>query len=678
MSEPSKEKNLFKEFSPVSLQEWEKVLERDLKGDNYKEKLKWESLEGIEAIPFYRDEDLKEVSHYQKNLLPDTPSKWHFCETIFATDPAEANRKAKVAVENGAGAIRFQTEVSADVSELGSDLTGTAVQSISDLKTLLNGIDLTKTALFFDAGVISPALIAMLNCCAEDDENYSYLLLSKESADEEEDEEESSSPKHRVSQDPFRYYMLHGRAPADDETVNSLIRNSAGVKGFLTLSADGTLAYNSGATLVQSLGIALAAASEFLARAPENEREKAAEKIWMRLPAGSLYFPEIAKFRAARLLWERILDGYEIENRKPLFIQAETATWNKSAADPHNNILRATTESMAAILGGADSIMFDPFDAHFSQPDDFSSRIARNIGHILENEAYFGKVVNPADGSYYIEKLTDQIAKKAWEFFRMIEKQGGLVKAIESRMIQTEIQQSAAIKNEALAKRKTVMTGVNNYPNSDEELPERLNRSRKTISLEHTDQEYSVSTEGMIREMESALKNGALLGDLVSGILKPQKQLYPVLLPYRAAEPFEQLRLKTKQLEKKRGSEITAKLVPVGNKKWRKARAEFSQNFLECGGFTVNNSAGWDRVDEALKELESNQPDIMVFCGADDEYTEWIKKFTEKADNKMIIVLAGRPGNNDEQLRKAGIDHFIYSGVNMLEVLQEIQAELEK
>ena len=679
MPDDKKENDLFEEFQPVSLEEWEKVLERDLKEENYKEKLRWDSLEGVEALPFYRKEDLESVDLYRNNLLPDTPSKWHFCETIFATDPEEANRCAKLAVENGAGAIRFEMDVSADVSALGSDLTGTAIQSIDDLKTLLNGIDIKKTAIFFDAGIISPALIAMLNCCAEEDEDYSYMQLSKESKDDDddnEDEEDNGSPIHRVSQDPFRYYMLHGRSPADDEMVNALIRNSAGAPGFLALSADGTLAYNSGATLVQSLGIALAAGSEFLARVPENERNKTAAKIWMRLPVGSLYFPEIAKFRAARLLWQRVLDGYEIEKRKPLFIQAESVRWNKSAADPHNNILRATTEAMAAIIGGADSIMAEPFDAVYKQPDDFSARIARNISHILENESHLDKTANPADGSWYIEKLTDQIAEKAWEFFRMIEKQGGLVKAIESRMIQTEIERSAAAKKEALATRKLILAGVNNYPNSEEKLPEPLKRSRKTVSLNQTLVQHSFSGNGMIPEMENAIKKGALLGDLVSGILKPQKQLYSALAPYRAAEPFEQLRLDTHKLAGKRGRDISAQLVPVGNKKWRKARAEFSKNFLECGGFVVNSSGGWDKAEDALKELEENQPDMIVLCGADEEYPDWIKPVIDRLTLKSkITILAGRPGGNEEKFRNVGIDHFIYKGVNMIDVLKEIQSD---
>lgn len=678
MSEEKKEVNLFKEFEPVSVEEWESVLQRDLKGESYKEKLKWESLEGIQALPFYRKEDLETVQHFQKNLLPDTPAGWHFCETIFASGPEEANRQAIRAVESGAGAIRVKMEISADVSELGSDLTGTAIQSTNDLKKVLKGIDLKKTALFFDAGVMSPALIAMLNCCAEEDENYSYLALSDNAEEEEDVDAENSAPAHRVSQDPFRYYLMHGRSPADNETVNALIRNSSDLPGFLALSADGTLAYNSGATLVQSLGIAMAAGSEYLARVPENMREKTAQKIWVRLPVGSLYFPEIAKFRAARLLWDRVLDGYEIKNRKPLFIQAESAGWNKSAADPHNNILRATTEAMSAIIGGADSILAEPFDAAFNQPDKFSTRIARNVSHILEHEAHLGKTANPSDGSWYIEKLTDHIAEKAWKFFQMIEKQGGLVKAIESRMIQSEVEQSAAAKSEALAKRKLIMTGVNSYPNSDEKLPENLNKSRKTVSLNHTGQNYSLTGNGMIGRMEKALKEGALLGDLASAILKPQKQLYPALLPHRAAEPFEQIRLKSQNISNKRNREITAHLVPVGNKKWRKARADFSQNFLECAGFNVHGSKGWDTAEEAVNAIREIETDIIVFCGADDEYPGWIKTVNEKgANNKPVTLLAGRPGKNETEFRNAGIDHFIYNGVNIIEVIKSIQAKFE-
>jgi len=443
-----------------------------------------------------------------------------------------------------------------------------------------------------------------------------------------------------------------------------------------TLAADGAFYHNCGATIIQELGIALSIASEYLANVPEDKRKQAAKKIWMHLSAGSLYFPEIAKFRAARLLWTRVLDGYNLDSDIPLTVHTSTSMWNKSIADPHNNMLRATTEATSAAVGGANRITIHPYNTTFEASDTFSRRIARNVSHILDEESHLTAVDNPGDGSYYVEVLTDEIAKKAWEFFQLIEKQGGFQKAVEADIIQVEVGKSRKAKEEALNTRELVLTGVNNYPDADQELPDNLFQSTPADSLPQTDSEPEIDDDHLIDSLTDAFKNGASVGDVISSFLTPQKQLNTALKTYRAAKPFEELRLRTQSLAKSRGKEVSAHLIPIGNKRMRKARATFSQNYLGCAGFQVKNHLGFDSVEEAAKDISIDEADIFVLCSSDEEYPELVEDFCETFGDESVLILAGYPKDHLESFKEAGIDLFIYSGSNILETLSEVQDKL--
>ena len=376
------------------------------------------------------------------------------------------------------------------------------------------------------------------------------------------------------------------------------------------------------------------------------------------------------------MLWNRVLDGYEIVNRQPLVIHASASKWNKAIADPHTNMLRATTEATAAAVGGANRITVHPYNAHFEQTDKFSHRVARNVSHILDEEAHLSAVENPGDGSYYIEVLTNEIAKKAWEFFQLIEKQGGFQKALEKNIIQIETGHSRKAKDEALATRKLVLTGVNNYPDAEQELPNDLYRSTPVDSLHQSDAEPEIEPAGLIDSLSSAFSEGTAIGDVVDSFLSPQKQLYTALKPYRAAEPFEKLRLRTQKFAESRNQAITVQLVPVGNKKMRKARATFSTNFLGCAGFKVDNPLGYETIEEASDELSDSDADIFVLCGSNEEYPNLVNPFCDHFGNSSLTLLAGNPKENADQYKETGIDFFIYMGVNMLEVLEEIQEKV--
>lgn len=647
---------LFTEFEPASTEKWEDVLTRDLKGADYKKKLAWNSIEGIDVLPFYRKEDLENLPHLAEGIDINTPSKWQFCEPIDKADPAEANAAAKQALENGSDALWFRIRFDPDEGMLGGDVSGIRVQDLDDMKTLLDGIDLKTTQVVFDSGVGSPGVLALIQAMMDESddiaESFSFLF------------------------DPFTYIAGHGRLSLPENQLNSVINQMVDSPMSDTLAADGAFYHNCGATIIQELGIALSIASEYLANVSEDKREQAAKKIWMHLSAGSLYFPEIAKFRAARLLWTRVLDGYNLDSDIPLTVHTSTSMWNKSIADPHNNMLRATTEATSAAVGGANRITIHPYNTTFEASDTFSRRIARNVSHILDEESHLTAVDNPGDGSYYVEMLTDEIAKKAWEFFQLIEKQGGFQKAVEADIIQVEVGKSRKAKEEALNTRELVLTGVNNYPDADQELPDNLFQSTPVDSLPQTDSEPEIDKDHLIDSLTAAFKNGASVGDVISSFLIPQKQLNTALKTYRAAKPFEELRLRTQSLAKSRGKNLSAHLIPIGNKRMRKARATFSQNYLGCAGLQVKNHLGFESVEEAAKDISIDDADIFVLCSSDAEYPDLVADFCKKFGNDSVLILAGYPKDHLESFKEAGIDLFIYSGSNILETLSEVQDKL--
>jgi len=650
-----KEMNLFSEFEPISREQWEEQIRKDLKGADYKKKLKWNTLEGLSPYPFYRSDDLDKLKHYRAESVKATiNSDWYRCELISESDPAETNSELKQSLKGGADSFQITCDISYSDGAVGGNMIGTQLQSQKDFDRMVSGIDFSDCKLLFDSGMNTPAVLAMIQNSESNIKNAGFFF------------------------DPFTFTAQHGREPLPPEKLNRIIRQLTGQNNFKTLCANGLFYHTSGASIIQELGVSLAIASEYLARSNKQNLNQTAGSIQFRLSAGPLYFPEIAKFRATRILWANLLDAYGADHTQPLYIHAETTPQNQTLADPHNNTLRATTEAMSAVMGGVDSLVIQPYDEKFNTSNTFSSRIARNIHHIIAEEAHFGKVDDPAAGSYYIEQLTDEIAHKSWEFFQMIEKQGGFLHALKSRSLQSEIKTSRNRKIEAYATGKRTLVGVNNYTNSDEKLPDPVLTTDFTDALSTSDSSATVDSEKLIDSLSVNLNNEHFVGDLFPAYLEPQKVLYTSLEPFRAGEIFESIRRRTEEYADKNEGFPTVQLVPVGNKKWRKLRATFASNILGCAGFKIDSPIGFESVESALEKLSSNQSDIYVLCGADDEYGELVKSFCDEFGTKGVLVLAGNPKNNEAQFSKFGIDHFIYSGMNIPETLLTIQDQIFK
>ncbi|MCX6271227.1 MAG: methylmalonyl-CoA mutase family protein, partial [Bacteroidetes bacterium] len=322
-------------------------------------------------------------------------------------------------------------------------------------------------------------------------------------------------------------------------------------------------------------------------------------------------------------------------------IHATTSHWNKTLYDPYVNVLRTTTETMAAAIAGADVISVGPFDQTFTSPDDFSMRIARNQQIILQEESYLGKIIDPGAGSYYIEKLTDALAARAWELFRQAEEKGGFVESMKLGLIQDEVERTRLQKETDIVGRKTFVLGTNQYPNQEEKMAGKISRTGTTPQIH--------------------------------SFCRP-------LIISRGSEKLENIRLATEKHVLSGNKTPDVFLFTIGNLAMRKARASFSSNFFGCAGYHIIDNTGFSGVEEGIQACLEVSPGIVVICSSDEEYPDLVPAICQglkTAGFSGVIVLAGYPKDILDHLRSAGIDEFIHVRTNLVEALTRFHKKLD-
>ena len=460
---------LFEEFPPVSTEQWEAKINKDLKDANYEEKLVWKTIEGFNVKPYYRAEDIENLAHL--NSLPgEFPfirgnkkdnNNWEIRQDIIINNCRDeeclvsANKKALNALSRGAASIGFIIE-------------NTPVKKQEEFSRLVKGISLEKVSInFIVPGKHAQDLLSML-----------YNEVSSQKLDKE-------KIKATINYDPLGYLTLTGNLQSSDDyaKAGALIefakKNLPNVK---VIAVNGQYFHNSGSSIVQELAFSLAMGNEYLAQLIDKNLsvDDIAPYIQFIFAVGSNYFMEIAKLRAARMLWAKIITAYkpESESTSKMYIHSVTSRWNKTIYDPYVNMLRTTTESMSSVIGGTDSLTVLPFDTSYKTPDEFSERIAQNTQIILKEESHLNKIADPSAGSYYIEYLTDSIAEQAWKLFKTVENKGGYLKAFKQGFIQNEIAKTAQQRDRNIASGKEVFVGTNKYPDLNEKIKAPPQRER--------------------------------------------------------------------------------------------------------------------------------------------------------------------------------------------------------
>jgi methylmalonyl-CoA mutase len=625
MNKQTKKTKLFGEFPPVPTQEWEEKIKADLKGADYEKKLLWKTDEGFTVKPYYRQEELNGLD-YLNSLPGEAPftrgvraggNDWIIRQDVCLENIEEANSIAVEAIRRGANSLGFCAK---------------EITSHKQMSRLLENIDLATTGINFLASRSYPLTLE--------------LLVYEGEKRKLKGEEITGS----INFDPNSYCLLHGdyyktRESNIEEALYLLQTASKKLPKIRVITVNGGAFSNGGATAVQELAFALASAHDYVSELTGKgiSADLIIPRILFSFGTGPNYFMEIAKLRAARLLWATIVSQYHPKSDESLkmYIHSTTASWNKTIYDPYVNLLRTTTESMSAILGNADSVSVLPFDISYKDSDEFSMRIARNQQLILKNEAYLDKVTDPASGAYYIENLTHSIAVHAWEKFRWVENNGGFAECIKKGMIQDEISESCRKKEMDIAQRKTVIIGTNQYPNISEKMLGQITKAASPGQEEQTP--------------------------------------YKVIRPFRGAEAFETLRLLTERFVEAGNKRPAVYLLQFGNLAMRKARAAFSTNFFGCAGFEIIDEPGNENMEDEIRKVKNASPQIVVLCSSDEEYATQAVSYTEKiksADPAIKVVVAGFPKEITESLKSAGVDDFIHIKSNVTDTLKKFQGQL--
>ena len=413
-------KNLFKEFNPISAKQWKQKIQFELKGADYNETLIWNSPEDIKVKPFYDKDDVTKTFS-----VPTKASEFKICQNIFVFDIEKSIERALESLNRGAESLRFTIENEA-----------------INVEHLLEKLPLENTAVYFHLSFFSIDFVKKIETIAKQKNATIYCNI-----------------------DPIGQLAKEGNwfTTAEKSNFDSLNLLSKETKSVSLISINSALYQNAGATIVQQIAYSLAHANEYF-----NRIEVINKPIVFEISVGTNYFFEIAKLRALRLLFKLIAKEYN-PNLDCHFLVSPTKR-NKTLYDYNVNMLRTTTECMSAILGGTDAVANLPYDALYHKDNEFGDRIARNQLLILKNESYFDKVTNPADGAYYIETVTEQLAEKALELFKDIEKNGGLISQLIDGTIQRKINESAQKEQELFDSGKEILLGTNKYPNKNDQM----------------------------------------------------------------------------------------------------------------------------------------------------------------------------------------------------------------
>ena len=610
----NKEK-LFGQFPPISTAEWKDKVIADLKGADFDKKLVWRTNEGFNVQPMYRAEDI--VGLKTTDSLPGEypyvrgtkcDNEWLIRQDIFVENPQEANRKALDLLNKGITSLGFQ---------IGRDQI-----TPESLASLLNGINAEKVELNFISCIKNASKIG--------EELSSYFKTQGI---------DLQKVKGSIGFDPFKRILKHGRDfPKYADMAEQVINSVSELPGYRVLMADAFMLNNAGSYITQELGFALAWGNEWLSVLTDKglSVDKVANRIKFNFGISSNYFMEMAKFRAARMLWAQIVSAYKpnCDCASKIEMHAQTSRFNMTIYDAHVNLLRSQTETMSAALAGVNSITVTPFDITYKQPDEFSERIARNQQLLLKEESRFNKIVDPAGGSYYIETLTASIAEEAWKLFLEVEDAGGFYAALRSGFVQNTVNAAAESRRTAIARRKEILLGTNQYPNIHETALDKI-----------------------------VAETGHSCGCHHHEECTPEM---PALHTVRGASDFEALRLATE----KSGKRPKVFMLTIGNLAMRLARSQFSGNFFGCAGYEIIDNLGFDTVQAGVEAAIKAKADIVVLCSSDEEYATLAPEAYKLLEGKAIFVVAGAP-ESMEDLKAQGITRFINVRSNVLETLKE-------
>jgi methylmalonyl-CoA mutase len=702
---------LLADFPPAGYGDWHRLVESELKGAPFDKRMFTPTYEDITLKPIYRREDIANLPHL--NSFPGfapfvrgatasgyAGQPWAISQEITCSSPTEFNHEARNSLAGGLNALNMVLDKAtrngrdpdwARPDEVGSG--GLSIATLRDLERALDGVDLRTTSLFVRSGASGMAFAVLL-----------FALMRKR-------RQKPGLLHGCIETDPLGVLSHEGSLP---QSLKAAYREMAALTRWTsdhapsvqTICVHSRAWHEAGGNAVQELAFTLATGIEYLREMHQRglEVNTVAPRIRFAVTVGTSFFMEIAKLRALRMLWSRAVAALEGNaDAQRLSLHVRTSLWNKSVYDPHNNLLRATVEALAGVLGGCDSMQVGAFDEVVRPPDDFSRRLARNTQLILQKECNLTQVADPAGGSWFAEVLTAELAARAWSLFQEVEQLGGMAAALHEGFPQKMIDAVALEKMQAAASRHDTIVGVNQYANLKEtplEVPAldaKLFHKRRAqqvashrTSLDDPDSEVvlkklsnivNIRGEGLFAECLEAVAAGATLGEIVRAIRihdHPCPPVVPVSLT-RAAAPFERLRAALDRHTALHGQRPRVFLCNMGPLRDHKARADFSRGFFSVGGYDVVSPEGFASPEAAVQAFVQSGARIAVICSTDNNYPALVPPLVQgikAARPDAVIALAGFPLDQVEAHRKTGVDEFVHLHADAVKLLAIFHAKL--
>ena len=687
------------------------MVQAELKDVPFEKKMFSSTPEGIKLRPIYRREDTAGLAHV--NSFPGfapfvrgaqasgyVRQPWNISQEIAFSSSREFNHAARNSISRGLTALNMVLDQAtrdghdpdwALPEQVGSG--GLSVATLEDLDHALEGIDLERTSLFIRSGASAMPFAALLVGLARKRKKTPTAL------------------RGCIEMDPLGVLAHQGKLP---QSFDGAYREMAVLTSWAaehapqlqTICVHSRAWHESGANAFQELGFTLATAVEYL-RATQRlglTVDLVAPRIRFAMTVGTNFFMEIAKLRALRMLWYRVTSLLGASpSSQALSLHVRTSHWNKTVYDPYSNILRASVEALAGVLGGCDSMQVGAFDEVIRRPDDFSLRLARNTQLVLQKECHLDHVIDPAGGSWFVENLTAELAQKAWSLFQEVEKAGGMETAMRAGFPQKTVAAMAQEKISNVNRRRDSVVGVNQYANPKEKPLEAraedavafhkrrvqqiasyrtsLEEDQSEIVLQKLAEVVQAKDQDLFEACVEAVVAGASLGEITRAVRisdSPCAPITPVGIA-RAAAALERLRTAMDNFVAAGHARSKAFLCNMGPLREHKARADFSRGFLSVGGYEVVSPAGFNTPEEAAEAFGKEKAAIAVICSTDDKYPALVSPLVQALRAKspqVLILLAGYPQDQLETYRKAGVDDFIHLRADALDSLRKLHNRL--
>lgn len=690
------------DFPPASYAAWRTLIDEELKGASFERKLVTRTYEDLELRPVYTQSDFdgrKDASGF--------PGVMPFARGAAAAVPQSAQElaqeRAEPALESARACLLDDLEHGVDrihvrfdrASRDGLDgddetagpsvgLDGVALYSMADLDALFEGVSLDAVPVSLEAGAnFFPAACALIGLW----------------------EHRGHPPKGvrgAFNADPLAVLAHDGRLPGSLDLAYDHMaalcewtsRNAPGVRAIRV----GTAPYHhAGATAAQDLGIAMATGVAYL-RALESrgiEPAEAADQMLFNLALGTNAFLAIAKLRAARKLWARVLEACNVaEPRRGMILHVETSKRVLTARDPWVNMLRNTVTCFAGLVGGAQIVTSAPFDAALGLPNALARRVARNTPIVLREEARLARVVDPAGGSWTIEHLTEALAEKAWAAFQAIEAQGGMATALRTGWVASTIELAFAPRLRNIATRRDPIIGVSEFPLVEEapvepvvvdhtslrnEVRERMKQHRASVRPESSLAALRGHRgESLVTHVTRACRAGATFGQVARALHDGSSELLDApLAPHPYAEPYQELRDAADRHLVECGTRPRVFLANVGPLAQHNARSTYARGFFGAGGFEIVESASLSSPEELATAFQASGARTAVICSSDALYERHVAALAPalRLAGARTVILAGHPGEREGAYREAGVDRFIYVRCDVVATLRALLQE---